>query len=52
MASSTTDTSTTPGAALPPASVWRLQSGDHMDRATFHQRYLAMPPGFQAELID
>jgi Uma2 family endonuclease len=30
----------------------RLQSGDHLDRATFHERYLAMPPEFRAELVD
>lgn len=32
---------------LPP-----LEMGDHLDRATFHARYEAMPPGIKAELID
>lgn len=30
----------------------RLHSGDHLDRATFHERYLAMPREFRAELVD
>ncbi len=29
-----------------------LRSGDHLDRRTFHERYLAMPPEFHAELVD
>ena len=29
----------------------RLEAGDHLDQATFHQRYEAMPSGFRAELI-
>jgi Uma2 family endonuclease len=29
-----------------------LRQGDHLDRATFHERYEAMPPGTRAELID
>jgi Uma2 family endonuclease len=32
---------------LPP-----LEPGDFLDRATFHARYEAMPPGIKAELID
>ncbi len=28
-----------------------LEAGDHLDQATFHQRYKAMPTGFRAELI-
>src|SRR3954447_202272 len=31
---------------LPP-----LVEGQHFDRATFHERYEAMPPGTRAELI-
>jgi len=40
---------------LSPASTARehpcLESGDHLDQATFHERYKAMPPAFRAELI-
>lgn len=32
---------------LPP-----LEAGDHLDQGTFHERYLAMPEGFRAELIE
>ena len=28
-----------------------LEAGDHLDQATFHARYKAMPPSFHAELI-
>jgi Uma2 family endonuclease len=28
-----------------------LEAGDHLDQATFHARYEAMPPDFRAELI-
>jgi Uma2 family endonuclease len=28
-----------------------LEAGDHLDQATFHQRYKSMPAGFRAELI-
>jgi Uma2 family endonuclease len=28
-----------------------LEAGDHLDQATFHVRYTAMPPNFRAELI-
>jgi len=34
------------GRHLPP-----LEAGDHLDQATFHARYEAMPPDFRAELI-
>jgi Uma2 family endonuclease len=37
----------TPGAL----SVQRVEAGDHLDQATFHERYKAMPPEFRAELI-
>jgi Uma2 family endonuclease len=30
----------------------RLENGDCLDQATFHKRYLAMPEGFRAELIE
>jgi Uma2 family endonuclease len=29
----------------------RLEAGDHLGQATFHERYEAMPPDFRAELI-
>lgn len=29
----------------------RLEAGDHLDQATFHERYEAMPTDFRAELI-
>jgi Uma2 family endonuclease len=32
-------------------SVRPLLEGEHLDQPTFHSRYLAMPPGFRAELI-
>lgn len=38
--------STTPH-ELPP-----LENGDYLDQPTFHERYLAMPAGFRAELIE
>jgi Uma2 family endonuclease len=28
-----------------------VEAGDHLDQATFHERYKAMPPTFRAELI-
>jgi len=34
------------GPNIPP-----LEAGDHLDQATFHARYEAMPPDFRAELI-
>lgn len=30
----------------------RLEAGDHLDQATFHARYEAMPAAFRAELIE
>jgi Uma2 family endonuclease len=33
------------------SAVPELEPGDHLDQPTFHQRYLAMPPGTRAELI-
>src|SRR5688572_15381399 len=51
--SSLSGTGVATGVVLPLSpGVPRLQSGDHLDRATFHERYLAMPPEFRAELID
>lgn len=29
----------------------RVEAGDHLEQATFHERYKAMPLGFRAELI-
>jgi Uma2 family endonuclease len=43
-----------PSAIHPPAdakAVPELESGDRLDQPTFHERYLAMPPGTRAELI-
>lgn len=34
-------------ARLPP-----LENGDHLDQQTFHERYLAMPESFRAELVE
>ena len=34
-----------------PATLPRLVEGERLDRATFHARYEAMPPGTRAELI-
>src|SRR5262245_66492638 len=28
-----------------------VEAGDHLDQATFHEHYKAMPPAFRAELI-
>jgi Uma2 family endonuclease len=33
------------------SSMPRLEAGDHLDQASFHERYEAMPPDFRAELI-
>ena len=33
------------------SQVPRLEAGDHLDQATFHTRYKAMPSGLRAELI-
>jgi Uma2 family endonuclease len=35
-----------------PREIPPLHQGDHLDRATFHERYEGMPPGTRAELID
>src|SRR5688572_16715454 len=49
--SSLSDTGVAADVVLP-QGIPRLRSGDHLDRATFHERYLAMPPEFRAELVD
>ncbi len=38
-------------AAQVPPRLPPLEAGDHLDQATFHARYKAMPPSFHAELI-
>ncbi len=38
-------------AVLPVPHLPPLEAGDHLDQATFHARYAAMPPNFRAELI-
>src|SRR5262249_22408744 len=40
-----------PYAALTVPHLPPLEAGDHLDQATFHARYEAMPPDFRAELI-
>ena len=40
-----------PSTALHGRHLPRLEAGDHLDQATFHARYAAMPPGFRAELL-
>jgi hypothetical protein len=40
-----------PATALHGRHLPRLETGDHLDQATFHARYAAMPPDFRAELI-
>src|SRR6266849_772127 len=40
-----------PSTALHGRHLPRLEAGDHLDQATFHARYEAMPPDFRAELI-
>jgi len=42
---------TSPHAARSVPHLPPLEAGDHLDQATFHERYKAMPPGFRAELI-
>lgn len=44
-------TAPSPYAAMTVPHLPRLEAGDHLDQATFHQRYEAMPAGFRAELI-
>jgi len=41
-----------PPPSEPEPALLPLEPGDHLDRATFHARYEAMPPGIKAELID
>ena len=40
-----------PSTALYGRHLLPLEAGDHLDQATFHARYAAMPPDFRAELI-
>jgi Uma2 family endonuclease len=40
-----------PSTALHERHLPPLEAGDHLDQATFHARYEAMPPDFHAELI-
>ena len=40
-----------PSTALHGRHLPRLEAGDHLDQATFHARYEAMPPDFRTELI-
>ena len=40
-----------PYAALTIPHLPRLEAGDHLDQATFHKRYEALPSEFRAELI-
>ena len=42
---------TVPSTIQRPLPLPLLESGDHLDQATFHARYLAMPEAFRAELI-
>lgn len=44
-------TAPAPYAALTEPRLPPLEAGDHLDQATFHARYEAMPSGFRAELI-
>jgi Uma2 family endonuclease len=44
-------TAPSPYAALTVSHLPPLEAGDHLDQATFHARYEAMPPDFRAELI-
>src|ERR687886_410994 len=39
------------GATQVPPRLPPLEAGDHLDQATFHACYKAMPPSFHAELI-
>jgi Uma2 family endonuclease len=51
--SASTDLGVSYGPMVPSSrSELPLRSGDHLDCAKFHKRYLAMPPEFRAELID
>jgi len=44
-------TAPAPHAILSVSHLPPLEAGDHLDQATFHARYEAMPPDFRAELI-
>src|SRR5215510_5597642 len=44
-------TAPAPPAVLSVRPIPPLEAGDHLDQATFHARYEAMPPDFRAELI-
>jgi Uma2 family endonuclease len=44
-------TAPAPCAALTESRLPPLEAGDHLDQATFHERYVAMPEDFRAELI-
>ena len=44
-------TAPSPSTALHRRLLPPLEAGDHLDQATFHARYEAMPPDFRAELI-
>ena len=44
-------TAPAPHAVLSVSYLPPLEAGDHLDQATFHARYEAMPPDFRAELI-
>ena len=44
-------TAPAPHAAMSVSHLPPLEAGDHLDQATFHARYEAMPPDFRAELI-
>ena len=44
-------TAPAPPAVLSVPHLPLLEAGDHLDQATFHARYEAMPPDFRAELI-
>lgn len=45
-------TALAPYAALSASHLPPLEAGDHLDQATFHARYEAMPEDFRAELIE
>jgi Uma2 family endonuclease len=47
----TLQTAPAPHAVLHVPHLPPLEAGDHLDQATFHARYAAMPPNFRAELI-
>src|SRR6266851_320525 len=44
-------TAPSPYIALTVPHLPHLEAGDHLDQATFHKRYEAMPSGFRAELV-